>query len=290
MAHICRTAELLSEVEGYLEQQTREAMLQCVEIQQIEAASFHFLISVELFGKLHGAIQKRLLLWLIKMLSPGHKDIAAVHVEEVLTLFEKEGNPALDLPFGITAERSYGQVLLWRGTKAMDSSLASDSLTDMELRVQLPSGETKQPIVYEMGDFGQVEISVFFLKKGQKIPQNQCTKWFDCDKIRESPVLRFRRTGDFFCIADGHGGTVRKMLKDYMITEKIPRRDRGNVPLFAEGNHVLWLMGYRISEYYKINENTKRVLQVKLLGSCLDSGTEEKDGGTHQGTFVGKGS
>lgn len=329
VAHICRTTELLSEVEEYLEQQTKEAMSHCVEIQGIEAVSsrditgdktrditgdrtgdrsrdmtgdrtgdktgdiaedrgngpFRFLINVELFGKLHGAIQKRLLLWLIKMLSPGYRDIAAVHVEEVLTLFEKEGNPALDLPFGITAERSYGQVLLWRGAKAV-----GDSLTDMELWVELPSGETKQPLVYELGDFGQAEISVFFLKKGQKIPQNQCTKWFDCDKIMESPILRFRRTGDFFCIADGHGGMVRKMLKDYMITEKIPRRDRGKVPLLAEGNHVLWLMGYRISEYYKINENTKRVLQVKLLCSCLDGGTEEKDGGTHQGTFIGKGS
>ena len=301
VGHICHTAELLSEVEEYLEQQTEEAMSQCVEIQRIEVDSseektetgescpFRFLVDVALFGKHHGAIQKRLLLRLIKALSPGHRDIAAVHVEEVLTLFEKEGNPALNLPFGITAERSYGQVLLWRGLQR-GAETVGDGLTDMEIHVELPEGETKQPVVYEMGDLGQAEISVFFLKKGQKIPQNQYTKWFDCDKIMESPVLRFRRTGDFFCIADGHGGMFQKVLKDYMITEKIPRRDRSNVPLLAEGNHVLWLMGYRISEYYKINENTKRVLQVKLLSSCLVSGTEEKDGGTHQDTFIGKGS
>ena len=333
VAHIFRTAEILSEVEEYLEQQTEEAMSQCVKMQLIdmvsfednikdsagnavrnnvrdgagnaagnnvrdgvgnnagddaegrESASFRFLIDVELFGGLHGAIQKRLILRLIKMLSPGHRDIAAVHVEEVLTLFEKEGNPVLNLPFSITAERSYGQVLLLRGAKVSD-----DGLTDMEIRVELPRGGTKQPVVYEIGDFGKAEVSVFFLKKGQKIPQNQYTKWFDCDKIMESPVLRFRRAGDFFFIADGHGGMARKKLKDYMITEKIPRRDRGSVFLLAEGNHVLWLMGYRISEYYKINENTKRVLQVKLLSSCLVSETEEKDGGTHQGTFTGKGS
>ena len=309
VAHICHTAELLSEVEEYLEQQTEEAMSQCVEIQRVYVTSandnavgnatgdatddgngpFRFLIDVELFRNLHVTIQKRLLLRLIKALSPGHRDIASVHVEEVLTLFEKEGNSTLNLPFGITAERSYGQVLLCRGSW-MESGTVGAGLTDMEIRVELPKGETNQPMVYEIGDLGQAEISVFFLKKGQKIPQNQYTKWFDCDKIMESPVLRFRRTGDFFCIADGHGGMVRKILKDYMITEKIPRRDRGNVPLLAERDHVLWLMGYRISEYYKINENTKRVLQVKLLSSCLVSGTEEKDGGTHQSTFIGKGS
>ena len=33
-----------------------------------------------------------------------------------------------------------------------------------------------------------------------------------------------------------------------------------------------------ISEYYKIDRNTKHILQVKLLGDCADSRTEEKHG------------
>ena len=293
--HICRTAGLLSEVEEYLERQTQEAMAHCVETRRMSESSsadvsesragvsIRFSINVELFRELHRAIQKRLLLWLIGQLAPGHRDIAAVHVEEMSALFEKAGNPVVSLPFGITAQKSYGQVLLWRGAED-----AGEHLPDMSVRIELPHGETGQPLIYEMGDLGQVEFSVFFLEKGQEIPQEPYTKWFDRDKIMESPLLRFRQTGDFFCIADGHGGAVRKMLKDYMITEKIPKKDRGRVPLLTEGNHVLWLVGYRISEHYKINENTKRVLQVKLLRSCHHSGTEEKDGRTHQSTFIGK--
>lgn len=33
----------------------------------------------------------------------------------------------------------------------------------------------------------------------------------------------------------------------------------------AEGEHVLWVVGYRISEYYKVTENTKRILKVQLI-------------------------
>ena len=51
-----------------------------------------------------------------------------------------------------------------------------------------------------------------------------------------------------------------------MIGEKIPRELRDRIPVLAEGSHVLWLAGYRISEYYKVDRNTKRVLQVKLKG------------------------
>ena len=71
--------------------------------------------------------------------------------------------------------------------------------------------------------------------------------------------------GDYLTIADGMGGIHRKSVKDYMITAKIPREQREKLFLLAEEKHVLWLVGYRISEYYKISENTKRILQVQLI-------------------------
>lgn len=58
---------------------------------------------------------------------------------------------------------------------------------------------------------------------------------------------------------------MHKSLKDYMIGEKIPRQIRDSIPVLAEGSHVLWLMGRRISEHYKIDGNTKRVLQARFL-------------------------
>lgn len=57
----------------------------------------------------------------------------------------------------------------------------------------------------------------------------------------------------------------RKTVKSYMIDEKIPKARRDEIPLLADGNHILWIVGYRISEYYKITDDTKEVLQVKIL-------------------------
>ena len=56
-----------------------------------------------------------------------------------------------------------------------------------------------------------------------------------------------------------------KSLQDYFVNEKVPRENRDKIYLFAEESHVVWIPGYRISEYYKITEETKRVLQVKIL-------------------------
>ena len=124
----------------------------------------------------------------------------------------------------------------------------------------------------------KLEFSELFLKNREEVPRNKYTKWFDYDKIKKSPVVRFRQKGDYLTISDGKGNVVHKSLKDYMVTEKIPREMRDRIPVLAEGSHILWLIGYRISEYYKIDRNTKHILQVKLLGDCADSRTEEKHG------------
>ena len=38
------------------------------------------------------------------------------------------------------------------------------------------------------------------------------------------------------------------------------------IPLLADGSHVMWIIGYRISEYYKVTDDTEHILQVRLEG------------------------
>ena len=88
---------------------------------------------------------------------------------------------------------------------------------------------------------------------------------FDYDKIKKCPVIRTRKPGDYLTIADGRGGMIHKSLKSYLVDQKIPQAERDRLPILAEGEHVLWVVGYRISEYYKVTENTKRILKVQLI-------------------------
>ena len=56
-----------------------------------------------------------------------------------------------------------------------------------------------------------------------------------------------------------------------MIDARIPRDERDSVLLLADGSHILWVVGYRISEGYKITDSTKKVLVAEIKG-------EEKHG------------
>ena len=94
----------------------------------------------------------------------------------------------------------------------------------------------------------------------ENIPTDLYTKWFDYDKIENCPSVRFRNDGDYLTINEHDS---KKLLSDYMINEKIPLNERDEIPLLADGNHILWVVGYRISNRYKVSDKTRRILVAK---------------------------
>ena len=94
-----------------------------------------------------------------------------------------------------------------------------------------------------------------------KNDKNICTKCFDYDKIKNTVCIRNRKSGDFLTINKQMG---TKKLKSYLVDEKIPSELRNVIPVIADGNHILWVYGHRISEYYKIDENTIRVMKITI--------------------------
>ena len=87
------------------------------------------------------------------------------------------------------------------------------------------------------------------------------------EKIVHSVQIRKRGSGDYLVIdSDGH----RQKLKSYLVNEKIPLSERDRLWLLADGSHVMWVIGHRISDYYKVKEHTKRVLKVHYHGGNED--------------------
>ena len=112
----------------------------------------------------------------------------------------------------------------------------------------------------------QAEIvleSRIFSYNQEIIPQKKYTKWLDYDKIKNGLCLRTRQPGDYLII-DQKGG--KKKLKTYFIEEKVPVEQRSQIQLVAAGSEILWVIGYRINEAYKVQADTKHVLELRLRG------------------------
>lgn len=158
---------------------------------------------------------------------PYQKDVSAVHVDKILELLNEDGERQVQLPYKKTLIISYEEMYV------------------------LEEDETKVEPVFNYREFDY--------EQGMNYPTDRYTKWFDCDKISGNVVIRNRAEGDYLTI-DSEGN--HKLLQDYFIDEKIPRHLRDEVPLVCDDSHVMWVVGYRISEHYKISKNTTRVLEI----------------------------
>lgn len=255
-----QTADILAETEDYLQQQTEEALEHCI----CKAQELMVELDCEKVLNLHPAIRKRVLLAALNRISPGVRDISYIHVDMVYELFTRQSYRQFCLPHSIRARRVYDKVVLSRGPAG--SSLPADPLDGMKIDFQVI------PVEELPGDWSvNNEKTLIF-------PQNQYTKWFDYDKIDRPPVVRTRETGDYLTIRNSQGRLCHKKLKDYLIEAKIPLAERDYIPLLAADSHIIWAIGYRISEYYKVSKNTKRVLQVQLVMNAVD--TEDEYEGT----------
>lgn len=250
-----RAADILEETRDFVQEEVQKAYLDCIIRTDRETAGSIKLHAARL-ASCHPLIQKQMILSCLEELSPSRQNITAAHVESVRSLCAADKNREITLPYRITARREYDVIVLGRKTAGSSPSQKGSRQIEMPL-----PGEA--PLEIALSDTERMEISVFSRENSMNIPQNQCTKWFDYDKIKKPLMIRTRQTGDYFTF---NAALSKKLLQDYMIDEKIPRQERDNIWLLAEEKHILWAVGYRISTYYKIDADTKYILQVQFRG------------------------
>lgn len=257
--HMIQTAEELSEIERYLEKETEKAFALCVHREKEG-----YLLAEEPFAGLPSLLADRLIRRCLAEAGGGIKDVERQHIHLVRELFLKQTGSCFCLPGGRRAVREYKGVYL-----GMEKAEAEKNLSEINFCPKIPGS----CIIEE-------EKWVFSLEKPQKnqfISEKTYTKWFDYDKIKNYPEIRRRRSGDYLEINQAHG---RKKLKDFLIDRKVPVRERDELLLLADGSHIIWIPGIRISERYKVTKDTIQILKVQIYGGeedgrenpCNDSG------------------
>lgn len=85
---------------------------------------------------------------------------------------------------------------------------------------------------------------------------------FDCEKLTFPLTLRKWRHGDWFVPFGMHG---RKKLSDYFSDRKFSRIQKEQTWLLCNENDVIWIVGERSDERYKVTKMTKKALIVNFL-------------------------
>ncbi|HHY39483.1 MAG TPA: tRNA lysidine(34) synthetase TilS [Clostridia bacterium] len=126
------------------------------------------------------------------------------------------------------------------------------------------------------------ELKIAMEREGNRL--GRFVAYLDYDKVSKRVVARDRRPGDRFR-PFGMKGT--KKVKDFLISSKVPVEDRDDLVIVAcegrkkpkgrEGiangvindrmtnDRIMWLVGYRTDERFRVTEKTRTVLRLEVL-------------------------
>ncbi len=241
VVHISRAAEKLSAVADYMDRMAEKLYQKSVTREKKEVR-----ISKEILFSGDPVLYVPVFQKSVEYLDGSLADMTEEHWEKMKNLFEMQTGKKLSLPRGLLAVRTYEGIRLF---------YEEEILSDEPVKI---TGEG----TYSFGG-NTFLIRVEDWDESKMFSTKSYTKCFDYDKISKGICLRTREAGDYLEINKDHG---KKSLQDYLVNEKVAKEERNRMVLLADGSHILWVVGKRISEYYKVSKDTKKILKVQLCG------------------------
>lgn len=197
---------------------------------------------------IHPALLRRVIRIGIEKLTGSLKGIEYRNIESVVDLLTKSTGATAILPQNIKAYISYNKLILSINTKPENYKYY------LEL-------ENDKDNIAQYFDF-TIRLTTVEASKITDIKKDKYKVYIDKDKVKQKLVLRNRFDGDVFSPIGLKGS---KKLKEYFIDEKIPKEERDKILLIADGKEIVWVLGRRLSEKYKITKDTKEAIIINVI-------------------------
>lgn len=221
-----RTSKLLTEDQMLIEQVVEEYINKNISF---ENGKYSF--NIKTFNKEIKGLKSRVIREIFRLLKGDLEGVSYKNIESILSMIEKGKTGKKKEFYNIKCLINYNRVSFYN--KGFEKSEESD-----------------RKLVLEVIDD---------LKK-IKFTANPLEIYVDYDKIQGEIFIRYREPGDRFKPLGMRG---RKKIKDYFIDEKIDLEKRDSIPLVCDEENIIWVVGYRMSEDFKITNKTQKVLHIK---------------------------
>ncbi len=163
-------------------------------------------------------------------------------IDEALKLVLTKDSVRADLSDNVMVERSFESIIVFRPEfEAGHEEIKLPGSSVLEKFGMVLHGEEAQPDQFDSlkGDNWQVLLDKDKLNGDMNI-------------TRFSEGQRFRPLG----MSDD------KKLGDFFTDRKVPRAIRDRIPILMSGDETAWIIGYEISDRFKIDANTKHALKL----------------------------
>ena len=206
------------------------------------------------FAGLHPAMQRHLLRRAVETVVGTAVDLEFAHIEEMVHLMAGPAGKKTRLPGQVTLEVDHDRAYL--STREDQAGLLpklDDSQTSLTVPGDLVSGWwTVSAQLADNSDTRPVPADRLGLRLVER---------FDADTLGPELYVRTRRGVDVF---HPLGMNSEKRLADFMKDSHVPARWRDTLPIVVNpSGGIVWVVGWRIAEWAKITDDTRRVVEIR---------------------------
>ncbi|WP_266367134.1 tRNA lysidine(34) synthetase TilS [Tellurirhabdus rosea] len=112
-----------------------------------------------------------------------------------------------------------------------------------------------------LGDGRVLQFEIFQYSPDFQIKEGEAVVCLDAARMEWPLTIRLWQTGDRFRPLGLKGS---QKVSDFLTNRKVSRREREEARVLLSGGRIVWLIGYRPDDFYRLTPETKQVLQISL--------------------------
>jgi tRNA(Ile)-lysidine synthase len=199
-------------------------------------------------------VTERLVRRLYKGIRGDCRELAAVHVEQVLALVsEGASGQRVDLPGGVQVARNFGELIFSAravpGTRTHFGETKSTACA-YHYAVKVPNSGTATVCVPELG----TRLLVKVIDWSRRERDTKRDDALDADLLPATLTLRNWQPGDAY---RPRGHRQPRKLKQLFVSRRVPRSERGCWPVMEWGGRIVWVRGMPAAAEFCVGEKTR---------------------------------
>lgn len=233
-----RTTTLMREAQEFIAERIIHIMKQGVR----EVSKHSFAIQIGMFDSIKDFAKGELIQASLR--SYLHMQPISMHaIDSILTMAKGPAGGRLDITKDLFVIRDREELIFSRPEQVIELFVPVNKVGQFTSNGISYTGEIADPRSVNFGEHPLIE-------------------YFDADLLPEQLVIRHWRDGDRITPIGMDGSMT---VSDFLTNAKMNIADKRKVLVLCSADEVLWIIGYRIHNGFKVTQKTESIIRVKMM-------------------------